>query len=137
MDFQNDRYTIRKILQIINRAWLDNHLEMLNDYFDEKMVIMSQDFKNKTVGRKACILSYKQFIETAKILDYDQSDPQIEFWSNTGVAVYSFSLNYEMNNKKFSEKGEDIFVFNREEDDDNSWKAVWRTITVFEKKQSD
>ena len=108
---------------------------MLNDYFDKKMVIMSQDFKNKTVGRKACFLSYNQFIETVKITNYNQSDPQIEFWSNTGVAVYSFSINYEMNNKIFSEKGNDIFVFNREEDDDNSWKAVWRTITFFEKNK--
>lgn len=29
MNFQNDKDTIQKIIEIINRAWLTNHLDIL------------------------------------------------------------------------------------------------------------
>jgi hypothetical protein len=135
MTFENDKYIIRKTLQIITKAWLNNQLEILNDYFDDRMIIISKKLNDKTTGRDACILDYKHFVESADIQNYNQSDPLIEFWGNTAVAFYSFDINYKVNSNKFCVKGEDTYVFNREDENANTWKAVCRTLTILEKNK--
>ncbi|MDR3626158.1 MAG: hypothetical protein P4L45_04970 [Ignavibacteriaceae bacterium] len=131
MDIQNDKDMVRKIIQIINGAWLNNHLELLNDYFDDQMVITTRDLKQRAAGRDACIMSYKQFIETADLLEYKQDEPVIELWKTTAVAFYNFEITYKTRGVEFTKKGEDIFVFSREEENDNYWKAIWRRVSDF------
>jgi len=131
MVVQNNIDAIRKIIRIINGAWINNRLEYLNEYFDDNMIIITSDYKKYAEGKEACINSYKHFTESAKTLSYIQGEPVIKYWGNTAVAVYNFEINYEIKGKAFNEKGEDIFVFNRKDEEDNYWKAVWRRVSVF------
>ena len=133
MVIYNDKALIRKIIQIINGAWINNNLEILNDYFDDKMIIITQELKNKAAGREACIMNYKKFIETIILLDFNQGEPIIELWNNSAIAVYNYEITYKAKDKKIFKKGEDIIVFNREDIEDNYWKAVFQKVVVYNK----
>lgn len=134
MTYFDDETAIKKIIQIINNAWLDNNLYILNDYFDQEVVFMSPDYKNKLTGKNACINSYKQFLDSAEIIEYQQGEPEINIWDNTAAAFYEFDITYLMKGKTYSEKCKDFFVFNRDESDNSFWKAVYRMLTVLEKR---
>jgi len=124
-DTGNSRAEIMQILKNINDAWKYGRAEDLEKYFHEDMVIVSPGLNKLGAGKRACVDSYIEFTQVAKIHDVRESDYTIDIWGNTAVAGYNFEIDYEMNDKKYHEFCIDLFVFTREQD---TWLAVWRTI---------
>jgi ketosteroid isomerase-like protein len=120
---------IRAVLATINGAWLSTNLEAvetaLQSCFHRDMVIKGGDLETAAEGRKACVRSYIDFIDQAKISEFKQDEPDIRIFGNTAIASYSWRIGYSMGGKDYDEKGWDIFAFMRE---DGKWLAVWRAM---------
>ena len=116
---------IEQLIKIINNSWTDGDIEGLSDYFHKDMVITQPGQGILGAGKQACIESYRQFVNNARIKEYQESKFEINIWENTAVVSYKFDINYKMDNKDFVESGIDLFVFSKVE---NKWLAVWRTI---------
>ena len=122
---QNVREEIQQLLKNINAAWVKGRSEDLEEYFHEDMVIFDPGFGRRGIGKKACVESYKDFTSHATIHEFTESDPAIDIWGDTAVAIYKFEINYKTNGEDHRDFGQDLFVFIRER---GKWRAVWRVI---------
>lgn len=120
---------IWQIIQSINESWVNGHPENLVKFFHEDITITNSDFHKQGVGRDVCVESYISFISQAIIKDFKVMNPDIHVYGNTAIAIYSFEITYEMNGKRFSDTGRDVFIFTYRKD---KWLAVWRTVIQFD-----
>ena len=107
----NHKAEIAKIINAINKAWLNNKTEYLKDFFHEKMTITDSNFNKLASNKKECIASYESFIKQAKVLSYTEHDINIEIIGNTAIVNYVFDISWEVKDNISSEKGRDVFVF--------------------------
>lgn len=120
-----DREQIQQLVKKINEAWVQGRPGELSSYFHKDMVIVGPDFQSLATGVEACVRSYQDFLSSAEVHEYKDSEPSIDLWASTAVAAYSWQIAYTMSGKSLLESGRDLFVFNR---DDTSWKAVCRAV---------
>ena len=123
---ESEREKIRQLLRAINDAWRNGNTPELNRHFHADMVIVSPGYEELARGREVCVRSYEDFIRSAKVHEYSESEPAINIWGNTAVASYSWKMAYEQKGMVSREHGHDQFVFTREPD---GWQAVWRMVT--------
>jgi uncharacterized protein (TIGR02246 family) len=120
-----DREAVRSLIQRINDTWRQGHPEELAEYFHPDMVTVLPGFSGHVEGRAACVQSYVDFLGSATVHEYAESDHHIDVWGDTAVASYRFVMTWEMGGKHYREAGHDLFVFSREH---GHWRAVWRTL---------
>src|SRR5688572_10312102 len=101
MDEDTESADIRTLLRRINRAWVHGPLDDLEACFHEDMVIVSPGFKDRTEGRAACVASYKEFIESATVHEYHESEPEVHIVGDTAVATYRYEIVYTMDTTDF------------------------------------
>jgi len=109
----------------LNQAWIGGQPDRLGDFFHEDMAIVSPDFKNRLEGRAACVASYREFVDRAKIRDFAESSWSVDVIGDTAVVSYRFAIGYAMDGQEFREGGRDLFVLQR---DAGNWLAVWRMM---------
>lgn len=95
-------------------------------YFHENIVFNSPDLKKQSIGKDVCLQSYIDFVSNSKVLFCDETNPLVQVFDNTAIVTYDFEMKYEQKNKVYHETGTDIMIFNKQQ---NSWKAVWRSLT--------
>jgi hypothetical protein len=120
-----DHEAIATLVRAINGAWTHGEPERLQAYFHEAMVIVSPRFQDRVEGRAACVGSYAEFVQSATVQRYHQSDPDIHIVGDAAVATYRFEIIYTIDTTDFRESGWDVFVFARSA---GTWLAVWRTV---------
>ena len=120
-----EREEIQRLLQGINNAWKDGHPENLDEYFHENMVIAQPGGETMGKGKQVCIDSYRDFQSRARIIEFKESEPNIEVWENSAVASYTFEMTYSMDGKDHQDTGVDLYFFTRE---GGKWLAVWRAV---------
>jgi hypothetical protein len=120
-----DQEHIRELLREINRSWLDGDFDALQKLLHEKVVTVRPGFGERAEGRESCIQSYKDFVRSAAVKRFDESDHQIDVCGTTAVATYRFDITYEMGGREFHEIGRDIVVLRLE---GRGWQVVWRTL---------
>lgn len=120
------REQIRRVLERINDAWLEGRSEELGEYLHPDIAIVSPDLRRLGEGSEACVKSYHDFASRATVNGFTMSDPVIDLWRDTAVAVYSFDIDYEMSGRSHRESGRDLYVFTR---DGGKWRAAWRMLT--------
>jgi uncharacterized protein (TIGR02246 family) len=116
---------IRDLVTQINAAWTAGRPDDLASYLREDVVFVQPGFQVRTVGRDACVASYKEFLAQASVHTYEESDVTVDVYSNTAVLTYRFAITYSMEETRYADTGYDIFVFVRE---DGAWRAAWRTL---------
>jgi Domain of unknown function (DUF4440) len=120
-----DQPEIWRILHNINQAWVSSPPEQIANLVHPKVVYVAPNFQKRMQGREACVASYQDFCNRAKIHSFSKSQPVIDVRGDAVVATYQLEIRYEMNQQGFHDTGRDLFVLARE---DGEWKAVWRTI---------
>ena len=122
---------VRDLLRRINAAWREGRADELADYFHERIVFVHPEFQSRSVGRAACVQSYKDFSAAAIVHQYEEGDPAVdvwgEAWGDLAVATYRFEIDYEMEGNRLRESGYDVYAFLRSSSG-GGWLAVWRTI---------
>lgn len=133
MEFESQtQQQIWHTVQKLNKEWLNNKTEELAYYFHKDMVITGPDLKVLANDKNACIKSYKDFINKAKINEYKEYDPEVSVFAYTAIVRYKFDIKYEMDGKTYDETGIDLFVLIKEEE---RWQAVWRTMIPDKEKE--
>jgi ketosteroid isomerase-like protein len=122
---QADRESIHLLLRKISAAWRNGHIEELNAFFHDDMVIVGPDLGQLPRGRAACVQSYRDFMGTATVHEYNESEPVIEVWGGTAVTTSAWEMTYEMNGQVLREAGQEVFAFAR---DSEGWRVVWRAL---------
>lgn len=116
---------IARVIQILNRAWLEGQFEKIGELLHPGVVFVHPNFGGRTVGREACAKSYADFMSQAKVHDFRESAAQIDVFASTAIAAYRFDIRYEMSGKTLDEAGRDVLILNREGD---RWQVVWRAM---------
>ena len=109
--------TLRKL----NDCWTKGNGKDLVNYFHKDMVAITPTDRNRREGRDACVAGWVGFASAAKILHWQEIDPQIQVYSNTAVLTYYFDMSFEMGGQTIKMGGRDMFVFVKEGD---KWWAV-------------
>jgi len=126
IDSSEDKKTaVRQLIKGINRSWIQGRTQELEAFFHEDMVIADSEFRHLGEGRDTCIQSYKDFVEKAKVVDYQEKDPVIDIFGNAALAATMFDITYEIDGKIHRDKGRDVFVCIRE---NGKWWAAWRAV---------
>ncbi len=128
----DDINEVRKTLSAINDAWRNNNPEDLIDFFHQDIVMKMPGFKGEVIGRKALVDSFVEFCTNADILEYSESDVQINVIGNSAVAAFKFDMIYKREKFRIRSKGRDFWIF---EKINSGWVAIWRTITELEEKR--
>ncbi len=113
------------IVRKINSSWREGKPEKLEEYFHDRMMIVSADLRILGDGKEQCIHSYREFIDQAEVTDYAESEPEIHIWGTTAIAWYNYEMSWKMNGDSCQESGKDLFVFTSES---GKWLAIWRKV---------
>jgi hypothetical protein len=124
---EQHREEIRSLVARINDAWSQGRPSDLDQYFDEHMVIRGPAFEEMGRGRQACVQSYVDFLNAAKVHRFKVSEPTVDLHGDTAVAAYLWEMTYEMDGQTFTESGHDLFVFSHTS---GAWLAIWRAMLV-------
>ena len=82
-------------------------------------------FKGSICGRDAIIAGFTEFCENARVIEYAESDENIDVIGDSAVATFRFKMLYERATYREDSAGRDLWVFHKQ---DGRWVAVWRTL---------
>src|SRR5215211_7426132 len=80
---EDGRAELRALLRKISAAWQNRRYEELAGLFDENIVMVLPAFSGRIEGREAVVDSYREFMETANVSDYQEDLPTIDVWGDT------------------------------------------------------
>ena len=116
---------VHNTLAAINSAWREGQPDQMAIYLHQAITMKLPGFSGKISGRETLINSFIEFCTNAVVLEYSESDEQIDVTGNCAVATFKFEMIYEREKYRDKLKGRDIWIFERE---GNKWIAVWRTM---------
>lgn len=122
---QEDADALRAIVRAINDRWRGGRYDEIGDLLDQAVVVAPPGFTTRVRGRGAYVQAYRDYDAAATTLEFSAGEPQIDLAVDTAVAVCPFDVTYELNGKRYHERGHDILVFSRTS---GEWKVVWRTM---------
>jgi hypothetical protein len=116
---------IRGVLSRLTAAWTEGRFDELEDILHQSVVFVQPGFVGRAEGRTSCVDTYREFMSSAQVLEYDESDVAIDVWESTAVATYRYRITWQREGKMHRDTGHDVFVFLRQE---SRWQVVWRTV---------
>ena len=124
-DMKDSKLQVHEVLSAINQAWRSNTPLGMSQYLHPDIVMKFPRFSGEVVGRDALLASFVEFCTNARVLEYIESNEQINVVGNCAVASFQFEMLYERAKYQERSKGRDLWVFQYISD---SWVAVWRTM---------
>lgn len=121
----DERDAVAGALRRINDAWISSNPRDMRDFLDPDVVFVQPGFAARTEGRDAAIRGYMEFVASAVVHAYAESELTVDLLGHTAVASYRFEIAYETEGKRVVESGRDLFVFDRS---GTRWRAVWRLL---------
>ncbi len=126
---KDSKLKVHEVLSAINQAWRSNTPLGMSQYLHPDIVMKYPGFSGEVAGRDALLASFVEFCTNAKILEYQESNEQINVVGNCAVASFQFEMLYERTKYQERSKGRDLWVFQCISD---TWVAVWRTMMELE-----
>lgn len=109
----------------INRAWRDNRPSEMHSYLHPDVTMLLPGFSGTVVGRDVFVASFVEFCSNARVLEYKESDEQIQIIGNVAFVSFRFDMLYERTSYRERSTGRDVWAFER---GGGKWIAVWRTM---------
>jgi len=123
---------IVNLVQRINRAWLENRPQDLEELLHPDVVMVFSGFSGRSRGAGAMIAGFEDFCTHAKVHEYDESDLQVDVVGNTATASFAFVMIYEREGRRSRSTGRDLWMFGME---GGEWKATWRTMLNLQEEE--
>ena len=125
-DSNNDlKNVIRQTVQGINEASRKGDIEALKQFCHKYVVIVPPGFVQRAEGRDTYLKSVEDFCAAGTVLEYKELAMKIDVFGDVAIVYYSYETKWEMEDKTFSEKGNDVMVLSR---DEGKWLLIWRTL---------
>jgi len=122
---EDARAKVHETLAAINRAWRENRPAAMRPHLDPNVTMALPGFQGEVVGREALLASFVEFCANARVLEYRETDEQIQVVRDCAVASFRFEMVYERPAYRERSAGRDLWVFRRAR---GAWRAVWRTM---------
>ena len=130
----DERDAVADAFRRINDAWTDGAPERMAEMLDERIVMVQPGFAVRVDGRDAAIASFRDFMESAAVHEYAETDLVIHVAGATAVVTCLWEMDWEYGpderaaadpSARRRERGHDVYVFTRER---GRWRAVWRVL---------
>jgi hypothetical protein len=121
----NEVSSVRQSMAAINRSWRENRPKEMGPYLHPDITMILPGFTGVITGRDALLASFVEFCSGARVLDYEESDEQIQVIGDSAFVSYRFMMVYERPSYREKSTGRDIWAFQKQE---GHWLAVWRTM---------
>ena len=108
-----------------NRAWLDRRFEQLSEWFHPDVVIRGPGFQEVGRGREACVESYRQFMSSAEVLEFSETNTHTDTWEDAAAVTYDWTMAYRQGGETKRESGHELLVFRLH---GGRWVVVLRVI---------
>jgi hypothetical protein len=102
-----------------NRAWLDRQFDQLAEFCDADIVMQLGR------GRDKCVESYRQFISSAEVLEFEETNVRTDTWGDTAAITYDWTITYRQGGETKRDVGHELLVFTLR---DGRWKVVLRVM---------
>jgi len=116
---------IRSAMAAINHAWRENKPKEMMRYLHPKVTTVLPGFTGTILGSEAMLAGFDEWCKNARVLEYEESDEQIQIIGDVGFVSFRFDMVYERKSYREKSTGRDIWAF---EHWDGKWVAVWRTM---------
>jgi len=126
---EDSKIKVHKVLSAINQAWRSNSPLEMSQYLHSDIVMTFPGFSGEVAGRGALLASFVEFCSNARVLEYQESNEQINVIGDCAVVSFQFEMLYERAKYQERSKGRDIWVFQYIS---KKWIAVWRTMMELE-----
>ena len=125
-DSNNDmKNEIRQTVERINEASRKGNIEALKKFCHENVVIVPPGFVQRGEGRDTYLKSVDDFCAQGTVHEYKELSMKIDVFGDVAIVYYSYETKWEMEEKTFNEKGNDVMVLSRTE---GKWLLIWRTL---------
>jgi hypothetical protein len=128
-NIKDSKLQVHEVLSAINQAWRSNTPLGMSQYLHPNIVMKYPGFSGEVAGRDALLASFVEFCTNARVLEYQESNEQINVVGNCAVVSFQFEMLYERAKYQERSKGRDLWVFQYTSD---KWVAVWRTMMELE-----
>src|SRR5450631_4149684 len=85
---------VRQALEDLNQAWRNKRFDLLEQCFDDDVVMRGPELKELGRGRSLVVQSYRDFMQKSDVIDYTESNHFVHEWSNTAVAGFDWSMTW-------------------------------------------
>jgi hypothetical protein len=121
----NPASSVRDVMAAINRAWRENRPSEMYPYLHPDVTMVLPGFRGRVQGRGVLLDSFDDFCTNARVLEYAESDEEIDVVGNVAVVHYRFDMLFERASSRARSSGRDVWAFERV---GGMWFAVWRTM---------
>ena len=116
---------VHQALAAINQAWLTGHPEAMRERLHPELATVFPAFQGMLKGRDALMATFVDFCANARVLEYAESDEQVQVVEDCAVVSYRFEMQYQRAGYRARCSGRDMWMFRRGV---YGWVAVWRTM---------
>ncbi len=116
---------VHSTMVAINRAWRENQPAKMHDHLHPDITMVFPGFNGSIVGRDVLLASFIEFCSNARVLEYQESDEQIQVVDQVAFVSFRFNMLYERASYRERSIGRDLWAFARIND---KWLAIWRTM---------
>jgi ketosteroid isomerase-like protein len=118
-----DTDQITGVIRSLSQAWRERQFDRLEPLFAEAIVFQDSEGHRLLEGKAACIQSYRDFMGVAKVLGYEEDEPDLIPFAGFVIATYRWHIDYEMNGSKLHDEGCDWLALAKQ---DRTWRINWR-----------
>jgi ketosteroid isomerase-like protein len=117
---------VRNTLAAIQATWREKRPRDTKPYVHPDFTFAAPGFGAMMKGRDLLIASLVQFSDIAQVLEYRESDLDVQVIGETAVVTFRFDMTYQRkDHPREHSTGRDLWLFSRH---DGRWVAVWRTM---------
>ena len=118
---ENDQ--IIGVIKMLSLAWREKQFDCLDPLFAETVVFQDLAGHRLAEGKQACIESFRDFMGIAKVVAYDEEEPDLIPFAGFVLANYGWRIDYEMNGANFHDEGRDWLALEKQ---NGAWRISWR-----------
>ncbi len=125
----DDVVAVTKLVKALNLAWRSGEADVaarVAPFFTSDAVIVGPDLRRVARGRDAVAASYAEFLAAATVLEYEQDAPEVDLAGDVAVATLGWTMTYEHQGGRSTERGHDVYVLARRP----QWQIVWRYVAA-------
>jgi ketosteroid isomerase-like protein len=113
------------VLNAINRAWLEDHVDDMGSMLHPDIVMVLPGFGGRSSGRGAFLDGFRDFRKSASTIKFNVRDFQVDITGDAAVATYCFEMEYDRVDTQWRATGRDLWVLRKQR---GKWRATWRTM---------
>ncbi len=124
---------LHESMAAINRAWRENRPSDMRKHLHPDVTLVLPGFNGTANGIDAMIVGFEEWCANARVIEYEESDEQVQIIGNVGFVSFRFDMLYERATYRERSTGRDIWAFERA---DGKWLAVWRTMVDLKEERT-